>query len=205
MTPSGNITEIRDDAFQPAFFQNQQVDAVSRYAYDAIYRITESTGRENFLASGAPRQFEDDPFPVQFPVTTANALRNYTQTYSYDSVGNIQEMRHVAVNRSWTRNYENALDSNRLLRTWEGFDPIGAIQYRHDAHGNMLNLANVASAQSIRWDYRDVIRAFNMLGGGWAYYNYDSGKQRTRKVIENQNGAKQSERLYLGGLELSPL
>ncbi len=198
--PVGNITEIRDDAFQPTFFQNQQVDAVSRYVYDAIYRLTESTGRENFLASGAPRQFEDDPFQVQFPVSQADALRNYTQFYNYDSVGNIQQMRHVAVNRSWTRTYESALDSNRLMRTWEGSDPIGAVQYRYDAHGNMLNLAKVDAAQSVRWDYRDMIRAFNLLGGGWAYYNYDSGKQRSRKVIENQNGAKQWERIYLGEL-----
>ena len=200
--PVGNTTEIRDDAFQPAFFQNQVVDAVSRYTYDAIYRLTESTGRENFQASGAPRQFEDDPSGVQFPVTTADVLRNYTQIYNYDSVGNIRQMRHVAAVRQWTRTYESALDSNRLLRTWEGSDPIGAIQYRFDAHGNMLNLENVAGDQSIRWDYRDMIRALNLMGGGWAYYNYDIEKQRTRKVIESQKGTKQWERIYLGGFEI---
>lgn len=200
--PIGNVTEIHDDAFQPTFFQNQQVDAVNRYAYDAIYRLTESTGRENFLASGAPRQFEDDPFPVQFPVSQENALRNYTQTYNYDSAGNLEQMRHVSVPRQWTRNYKNALDSNRLLQTWEGANPIGGIQYGHDAHGNMLNLAMVDAAQSVRWDYRDMIRALNLLGGGWAYYNYDTGKQRTRKVLENQNGAKHWERIYLGELEI---
>ncbi|HEU4931577.1 MAG TPA: RHS repeat-associated core domain-containing protein, partial [Pyrinomonadaceae bacterium] len=200
--PVGNITEIRDDAFQPTFFQNQQVDAVSRYVYDAIYRITESTGRENFLASGAPRQFEDDPFPVQFPVSQADALRNYTQTYNYDSVGNIEQMRHVSINRSWTRHYENASDSNRVLSTWEGANPIGAVVYGYDVHGNTLNVERVSPEQSIRWDYRDMIRALNLLGGGWAYYNYNSGKQRSRKVIENQNGAKQSERIYLGGFEI---
>ena len=35
----GNITAIRDDAFEPAFFQNQQVNAVSRYTYDGLYRL----------------------------------------------------------------------------------------------------------------------------------------------------------------------
>ncbi len=198
----GNITEIRDDAFQPAFFQNQQVDAVSRYAYDAIYRLSESTGRENFLASAAPRQFEDDPFQVQFPVTQADTLRNYTQTYNYDSVGNIEQMKHVSSTRSWTRHYENASDSNRVLITWEGTNPIGGVNYSYDVHGNTLNFERVSPEQSNRWDYRDMIRALNLLGGGWAYYNYDSGKQRTRKVVENQNGVKQWERLYLGGLEV---
>lgn len=200
--PVGNITEIRDDAFQPTFFQNQQVDAVSRFAYDALYRLTESTGRENSLASGAPRQFEDDPLAVQFPVSTPDALRNYTQTYIYDPVGNFEQIRHVAVTRSWTRNYQNALDSNRLSLTWEGSDSIGAVRYGHDAHGNILNLENVSAEQLTRWDYRDMIRASNLLGGGWAYYNYDAGKQRTRKVIENQNGSKQWERIYLDGFEI---
>lgn len=199
--PIGNITEIRDNAFDPTFFQNQQVSAVNRYAYDAVYRLKESTGRENFKTDQAPGQVEDDPFSVRFPVDQAGALRNYTQSYDYDSTGNIQQMRHAAAGGSWTRNYEAALDSNRLTSTWQG-DLSRATRYRHDAHGNMLNLANVSTAQSVRWDYRDMIRAFNLLGGGWAYYNYDAGKQRSRKVIENQNGAKQWERIYLGGLEI---
>ncbi|HKG62047.1 MAG TPA: SpvB/TcaC N-terminal domain-containing protein [Pyrinomonadaceae bacterium] len=200
--PNGNITEIRDDAFQPTFFQNQKVDAVSRYVYDALYRLSESTGRENFKANGAPGQLEDDPFKVQFPVGTADALRNYTQTYDYDPVGNLQQMRHVAVNQSWTRHYDNALDSNRLAQTSEGDNSISPTRYRHDAHGNMLNLAKVSADQSIRWDYRDLMRAFNLLGGGLAYYNYDSEKQRTRKVIETQSGVKRWERIDLGGLEI---
>jgi RHS repeat-associated protein len=200
--PVGNITEIRDDAYEPAFFSNQKVDAVSRYTYDAIYRLIRATGRENYQASGAPGQFEAPPFMVQFPVTDPNTLRNYTQSYTYDPVGNILQMRHVAKGGSWTRHYEYATDSNRLLRTWEGNNTAGATKYRYDAHGNILNLANVAAAQSIRWDYRDTIRALNLQGGGRAYYNNDAGKQRTRKVIESQTGAKQRERIYLGGLEI---
>src|SRR5215213_6508749 len=199
---AGNITEIRDDAYEPAFFNNQQVDAVTRYTYDAIYRLVEATGRENFQASGAPAPVEDEPFGVDFPVTDANTLRNYTQAYSYDPVGNIQQVRHVATSGSWTRNYQNALDSNRLVRTWQGSNSTGATQYRHDAHGNMLNLANVSTTQFMRWDHRDMIGAFNLQGGGRAFYNYDAGKDRTRKVIESQSGVKRSERIYLGGLEI---
>jgi len=200
--PVGNIIEIRDEAYEPAFFSNQKVDAVSRYSYDAIYRLVRATGRENYQASGAPGQLEAAPFAVQFPVTDPNTLRNYAQSYTYDPVGNILQMRHVADRGSWTRHYEYAIDSNRLLRTWEGNNTAGATQHRYDAHGNMLNLANVEAAQFIRWDYRDMIRALNLQGGGWAYYNYDAGKQRTRKVIENHTSAKQWERIYLGGLDI---
>ncbi|MEJ7711910.1 MAG: hypothetical protein WKF84_19080 [Pyrinomonadaceae bacterium] len=52
----------------------------------------------------------------------------------------------------------------------------------------------------LRWDHRDMIARLNLGGGGWAYYQYDAGKQRTRKVLE-RNGAVE-ERIYLGGLEI---
>jgi len=201
--PVGNITEIRDDAYEPAFFQNQQVDAQSRYTYDALYRLISATGRENGAAIGASAQFEGPPETVDFPKAAANALRNYTQTYHYDPVGNIEQMQHSAGSGgSWTRAYQYAVDSNRLLGTDTG-DPQQAVAYQHDPHGNMLNLANVAPEFFIRWDYRDMIQAFNGLGGGWTYYNYTADKQRTRKVNENQLGARKVwERIYLGGLEL---
>ena len=101
---TGNITEIRDNAYEPAFFNNQQVDAVSRHSYDALYRLIESTGRENAQANGAPTQVEAPPFAVQFPVGEAKTLRNYTQSFTYDSVGNIDQVKHVAgVDGSWTK------------------------------------------------------------------------------------------------------
>ena len=39
-------------------------------------------------------------------------------------------------------------------------------------------------------------------GGGTAYYVYDAGGQRVRKVIETQNGTLSEERIYLGGFEI---
>ncbi|MDR3483155.1 MAG: SpvB/TcaC N-terminal domain-containing protein [Burkholderiaceae bacterium] len=201
--PVGNITQIRDDAFAPAFFGNQQVDAQNLYTYDALYRLIASSGRENGAATGAPTQIDAAPMQVAFPVTAANALRNYTEQYQYDAVGNMAQMRHSAGSLgSWTRAYQYAVDSNRLSGTNTG-DPTQAVAYQYDAHGNMLNLANVGPAAYTLWDYRDMIRAFNGVGGGWTYYNYDAAKQRTRKVNENQSGThKQWERIYLGGLEI---
>ena len=199
--PVGNITEIYDEAYEPVYFQNQRVEPRSRYEYDALYRLIKATGRENGAASGPPTQFEGAPARVHFPVNVAGALRNYTQAYDYDSVGNITQMRHVAgPNGSWTRHYDYAPDSNRLRETWEGNNRGAAIQYAYDTHGNMLNLANVALAQRMRWDYRDMIHSLNLQGGGWAYYNYDAGKQRTRKRLERLGGTVE-ERLYLGGYE----
>src|SRR5205085_560209 len=45
--PVGNVTEIYDEAYEPVFFQNQQVEARSRYEYDPLYRLISATGREN--------------------------------------------------------------------------------------------------------------------------------------------------------------
>src|SRR5262249_46370436 len=124
------------------------------------------------------------------------------------SAGNVTQMKHEAGIGSWTRDYLYAFDdpvqpaSNRLWQTWTGGDHGQAITYRHDTHGNMQNLANVPQTQYIGGDYRDMIRELNLIGGGRAYYNYDSDKQRIRKVIETQSGTKQWERMDLGGFEL---
>ena len=198
--PVGNITEIRDDAYEPVFFRNQRVEPRNTYIYDALYRLIEATGRENYQQEAAPQQKENAPFSIRFPVTD-QALRNYSQTYTYDPVGNILQMRHMAERGNWTRHYEYAPDSNRLLWTWLGDDRLNAVEYAYDTHGSMLNLANTPEAYRLQWDYRDMIHAVNLGGGGQAFYNYDSGKQRIRKRIEH-HGNRLEERLYLGGMEL---
>jgi RHS repeat-associated protein len=199
--PAGNITEISDDAYEPVFFKNQQVDCKNQYTYDALYRLISATGRENCLNTAAPGQFEDPPVVAEFPISP-QALCNYTQYFSYDPVGNINKIRNVTANNDrWSRSYEYAEYCNRLSRTWLGNNQIDAVQYLHDNHGNILNLANVAPEQFVHWDYRDMIQSINFGGGGRVYYNYDTGKERTRKVIITQNGTMR-ERIYLGGLEI---
>ena len=65
----------------------------------------------------------------------------------------------------------------------------------------MLNLANTAPGLDIRWDWRDMIRALDLDGGGDACYSYGIDKQRTRKHIE-RNGGGSEDRIYLDGYEL---
>jgi RHS repeat-associated protein len=200
--PVGNITSIRDDAFEPAFFQNQQVKPVCRYSYDALYRLVEVGGRESSQLSGAPSQLESAPLGVSFPLTN-KTLRNYTERYHYDAAGNLAELQHIATgNGSWTRHYQYASDSNRLTKSWQGSNTAGAVQHQHDLHGNLLNLANVSTSALMRWDYRDTLRAVNLQGGGRAYYKHDADKQRSRKVITTQTGTRRWERIYLGTLEI---
>jgi RHS repeat-associated protein len=222
--PVGNITEIYDEAYKPVFFANAIVEPKGLYEFDALYRLILATGRENGNASAteAPGQFDREE-STAFPIQAANAIRRYTQHYQYDSVGNILQMNHVRSDTAngWTRSYDYAFNdpaqpaNNRLWRTWEhapDWNDTGAsnkVTYRYDTHGNMLNLANVAPGQHLQWDHRDMIKSLDLIGGGMAHYQYDAGKQRTRKYLErevtNPDGTKrwvrQWERIYLGGYE----
>jgi RHS repeat-associated protein len=199
--PSGNITEIYDDAYEPVFFRNEIVEPNSRYTYDALYRLTEASGREDARWNDTPiGQFGREADEVTFPLTE-RTLRNYRQRYFYDQVGNILQMRHISDSERWRRSYDYAEDSNRLLRTWIGSAEDQAVRYEYDLHGSMLNLANVAGEQWMRWDYKDMIQGLDRKGGGLAWYNYDASKQRTRKRLELLGG-RVEERFYLGGMEV---
>jgi RHS repeat-associated protein len=206
--PVGNITEVEDQAYKPVFFQNAIVEPRNLYEYDALYRLTFAKGRENGALIGAPNPAEGDAPEVAFPVADPNALRIYTQTYCYDTVGNIVQMHHQAGRGTWTRDYAYAFDdpnqaaSNRLWQTWDGGDRTQATTYGYDAHGNMLNLANTDPRFDLQWDHRDMVHEIDLGGGGAAYYQYDAGKQRTRKRIVKQNGTDYWERIYLGGLDI---
>jgi RHS repeat-associated protein len=204
--PSGNITEIFDDAYEPIFFNNQQVESRSRYTYDALYRLIQAEGRENGSLDQAPQHGKTADIPaVSFPIHDPQASRNYIQDYRYDSVGNILQMKHRAgvgnFSQRWTQNYTYATDSNRLLRSQTGSDAASIINYRYDTHGSMLNLGNVSDEYHMNWDHRDMISTVNLGGGGRAFYNYHTNKQRCRKRIERPDGTVE-ERIYLNGMEL---
>ena len=106
--PVGNITQIVDHAFEPVFFNNQRTDAKSEYTYDALYRLTEATGREHIGQNSINETGAAKNDYRNFPFVHANdtdGLRNYTEHYLYDAVGNILQMQHSAGTGSWTRNY----------------------------------------------------------------------------------------------------
>ncbi len=67
----------------------------------------------------------------------------------------------------------------------------------------MLNLNQTPEdwGLDIQWDWRDMIRGFDCIGGGVATYHYGIDKQRTRKHIV-RNGGVVEDRIYLGGFEL---
>ena len=213
--PAGNITHIRDDAQQTIYFNGQVVRPQCDYVYDAIYRLINATGREHIGQLAQPQTTWNDEFRVNLPQPgDGQAMRNYTEQYLYDAVGNFEKLIHQAANGNWTRAYayneasliEAAKKSNRLSST-----TVGATTepYTYDAHGNMTSMPHLTLMQ---WDFKDQLSATSRQAVNatpppdkvpeTTFYVYDAGGQRVRKVTERQNGSRKAERIYLGGFEI---
>ncbi|HEY9421538.1 MAG TPA: RHS repeat-associated core domain-containing protein, partial [Thermoanaerobaculia bacterium] len=211
--PVGNLTRVEDAALKTVIHGGQQVDPVSRYTYDALYRLIEAQGREHigqtaFDFNPPDGDYRDQPFVGhRVNPNDLEALRNYTQRYEYDAAGNFKVLRHLAAGANWTRGYEYEEESlleagkqsNRLTRTKIGNGISRTEPYTHDAHGNITSMPHLAA---LAWDFEDQLRQVDLGGGGTAYYVYDAAGQRVRKVIDDQHGARRTERIDLGSFEI---
>jgi RHS repeat-associated protein len=210
--PAGNITNIRDDAQQTIFFQNQRVEPSTDYTYDATFRLIEATGREHLGQTGGVRNAPTASDAWNFFHTglphpgDGNAMGNYIEEYNYDQLGNFINVIHRAIEPihrtstgSWQRSYDyqedsllepgGAIKSNRLTSTTVGTNgSAGAESYRYDEHGNMTRMPHLVAME---WDDKDQLHVTQRQvrddggAGERTYYAYDSSGQRTRKVTEN--------------------
>jgi RHS repeat-associated protein len=224
--PVGNITDISDTAAKVLAYQNQPVEPHSCYTYDPIYRLTSATGREHIGQSGLDLNPGDNHRDYPFLGAKAHpndyqAARGYSETYLYDEVGNIEEMRHTANGGGWTRafryNEESLLEptrpgilakySNRLSATEVGngvaFPPE---HFTYDASGNTTRMPHLggaagANAPNMHWDFEDQLHHVDLGGGGTAFYVYDADGQRVRKVWEKAPNLIE-EHIYLGVFEI---
>ena len=191
--PAGNITRIEDAALQTVFNANQQVDSVADYTYDPLYRLISATGREHvgqsaFSFAPANGNYRDYPF-VARPSKAISRLRNYTEIYAYDPLGNLLSMAHQAAGGGWTRAYsyneasvvEPAKVSNRLSQTALQASPIPSVEkYSYDSHGNITQMPHLSV---MRWNFMDELAATaqQIVNAGTpetTYYVYDTGGQR---------------------------
>jgi YD repeat-containing protein len=116
--PVGNITLKKDDNIPDIFYANQQVHPAQSYTYDALYRLTEATGREHMggASFGPEDNWDDAPFLHQHHQNDNMPMQNYTQHYVYDEAGKIIELRHQAATGSYTRDYQYSSTNNQLRR-----------------------------------------------------------------------------------------
>jgi len=214
--PAGNITHIRDEAQQTAFFRNKRVDPDTDYTYDALYRLIAAAGREHLGQNGglpgppvAPDAFGAFHARLAHP-GDGSALGTYRERYVYDAVGNLLQLQHRGndpAHPGWSRGFRYASDSNRLL----GLDGVDGQQlYDYDAHGNLTRMPHLPLMQ---WDYGDRLRATagqTVPGGGTpetTWYVYDAAGTRVRKVIDRPAAAghapvRRKERIYFGLFEI---
>jgi len=224
--PVGNITRIRDDADTQdvIFFRNQRVEPSADYTYDPLYRLTAATGREHLGQTGGvlwpPKQVtNDDSFRTGLPQPgDGTAMGVYTETYSYDPVGNLLQMGHQVSSGNWTRRYSYT-DPSQIVATETGDrlsatslpgDPAGGPftgTHQHDAHGSMTRMPHLSS---LTWDEDDRLRSTTPNAAGTSqttFYVYDGGGQRVRKTTDRQPsagkaGTRKTERIYLGDIEI---
>lgn len=208
--PVGNITHIEDKNIPVVFFNNQKVVGISTYTYDALYRLTEAGGRESDtpLAFDGKDNWNDAAFMKQLHPGDPMAMRNYTQQFKYDSVGNIQQMHHQASGNAWTRDYQYQAANNRLIST-----QIGANTYSYPHHAEHGFMTTMPHLEKMGWNFKEeLVRSIRQrrTDGGTAettYYQYDGQGQRIRKITENQANSVdepsiKNERIYIAGYEL---
>ncbi|MCW9000918.1 MAG: hypothetical protein OQK04_19560, partial [Kangiellaceae bacterium] len=207
----GNVVEWRDLAQQTHYFNNAVVNAAAKFEYDAIHQLTKATGREHAgIGSGGQSTHLDLPYIPQLPhANDSNALRNYTEQYAYDDVGNITSVQHHTGTGTgnWHRRYQYAYQNspgdrtNRLVATSRAGDPVTgpySDQYHYDLRGNMISMPHLPSMQ---WNAMNQLTQVPLGGGGIAFYVYGASGTRRRKVIR-RNGGQRIERIYLGGNEI---
>ncbi|MBX7157801.1 MAG: hypothetical protein K1X66_05400 [Verrucomicrobiae bacterium] len=210
--PVGNITHITDKTKPTVFCNGQQVDPECDYTYDSLYRLIQATGREHPGMWKKDQRQQDDQDAYSFDTLEKSSLndqlklQNYTQTFTYDTGGNLTRMRHQATksSASWTRTLTLDPDSNRLQKSSVGNQNT---PYTYDPNGNQKNLEGLAA---IAWNYRDNLQNVTLIkrdkNSDQEYYVYNSSGQRLRKVTERYANNGQtlhlSETIYLGGFEI---
>ncbi len=166
------------------------------FEYDPLYRLTGATGREC-------KQNPNVPWQDQPGCTDYTQARPYKESYTYDAVGSLTELRHDYVQdsdtvSSWTRSYGIESTSNRLTGM-----TVGSTTYTHtyDAGGNLIQ---ENTERHHEWDFAGRMRAFrNQVAGSqatvFAHYTYNSGGQRVQKVV-SKSGANPVHTVYIDGI-----
>ena len=193
----------------------------STYQYDALYRLTRATGREKAsLQKPVSTGFMNY---IPNPNTANNAMQEYHQTYKYDALGNMLELKNAG-GTPWTRNFNYNTHNNYLL------GHTGTNEYTYDAHGNITKMPHLPF---MTWDYKDQLigvglsvcknnysseenkpencpddcpdgntgdeEKANCTKTQRAYYTYNAEGERVRKVVIKGN--IKEERFYLGDYE----
>ena len=223
--PVGNPTQITDHAQQRTFFRNHVADPSACYAYDALYRLTQATGREQ-LGQQAGKLRPVPPSPTDVPRVglpqpgDGAAMARYRERYGYDEAGNLLRMAHHCADPrqgGWQRAYsyrepsllQPCYHSNRLTSVGPAKAAHQPGRFRYDQQGNMTAIPEVLA---LEWDQNDRLHATSGQAQAGhrdqetTYYAYDAAGQRVRRVNQRAHRGgpttRKSERIYVGAFEI---
>ena len=198
LDPIGNVIRFEDRLEPVKYFANRRTDGISTYSYDTLGQLTMATGRKSADASITPG------LPDLLPLTgggDTSVLKPYTQTYTYDTGGNLLELRHPGSDTP-NRVMAVAASSNHSLLRLEG-EPDFAQGF--DANGNQQWLA---PGQPMLWNVRNqlmhVVQVRRPEGiDDDERYIYGANNLRVRKVSTAlaKNITHRAEVCYLPGFE----
>ena len=197
--PVGNVVQVQDGAAQATFFAGAVVLPGALFTLDPAYQLRTASGREHSSLGLQPNQAEPAMPTLPHP-NDANALRAYTEAYSYDSVGNIMQLAHTSSTSTWTRSYDYTPNTNRLAAHQLPGDPDGGpytATFDYDGGGNTIRTPAITS---LSWDHAGQLTGMDLGSGGTVTYHYDGSGTRTRKIWQ-RTGNLREERVYLGNLE----
>ncbi len=196
--PVGNIIRISDAAQQTIYFNNQVVEAVNAYTYDAFYQLRSATGREHIGQNGQTSAMDQvNGIKVLPHKGDGGAMRSYTRTYDYDKAGNMLTSVHQLIGEAgYTRHFEYDTTSNRLLRSGIGQE-VNWQNFRYDAAGNIQDMAHL---DAMHWSPNNELQQIHNADLS-AFYEYDSSGERSRKIVKKGN-RKVEVRYYLGATEV---
>ncbi|WP_258041660.1 RHS repeat-associated core domain-containing protein [Citrobacter amalonaticus] len=202
--PVGNVLKISNDAEETRFWRNQKVVPENTYIYDSLYQLLSATGRE--MANAGQHGSSLPATTVPLP-TDSTAYTSYTRTYTYDSAGNLMQVRHSspATGNNYTTDITISDRSNRgvLSTLTENQSDVDAL---FTAGGQQKQLQ---PGQNLIWTPRnELLKVTPVVRDGITddreSYRYDADSQRVLKVSVQKTGSStQTQRvLYLPGLEL---
>ncbi|WP_416841215.1 toxin TcdB middle/N-terminal domain-containing protein [Haloferax sp. DFSO52] len=194
---AGNITAIRDRTPTSGIPDTRLGrDALDRtFTYDPLYRLTSATGRE------CDQPHSPDPWDGSPRCNDPTLVRSYTRSYEYDPLGNMEELRHRAMNGNFTRSFPLDPGTNQLNALEIGNGTTRRIEYNYDDNGN---LTQEAASRHFEWDHSDRMKAFyGQIRGSdpakHAHYFYDAGGERVLKLVRNRSG-QFDVRVYIDGI-----
>ncbi len=163
-------------------------DLTRNFEYDPLYRLISATGRECDIPLSTP------PWDTVSRCHSYNDVRAYKREYSYDEMGNIEELKHIDVDHGtngFTRRYNYQTGNNLLDDFDNGNDPTPTVHasYTYDDNGNQIK---TNTERNFTWNHQNqMVTYFNQVNDGdeptvYSIYLYDYTGQRVKKWIRKQ-------------------